>query len=240
MSLRGLNKTILVAAALSAASPVFAAQTKADYLFEVSGFGITNSMLTTWIFAIIIIALFRAMLCGGAKLVPSKGQLVIEAIVENLRSIMEPLLGKKAFKGAFPLLLGFFAYILIMNWSGLLPGVGSIGMEQIASGTECPEGFVPKEGAVNEYVKFVPFIRPADTDLNTTLALAIISRRRLLLAGSGPPSFTATAISRPIIVKIFPFAASFFSFLCLILANLECPDILIAPLSLLSSKSQYI
>lgn len=175
MSLRGLNKTILVAAAISAASPVFAAQTKADYLFEVSGFGITNSMLTTWIFAIIIIALFRAMLCGGAKLVPSKGQLVIEAIVENLRSIMEPLLGKKAFKGAFPLLLGFFAYILIMNWSGLLPGVGSIGMEQIASGTECPEGFVPKEGAVNEYVKFVPFIRPADTDLNTTLALAIIS-----------------------------------------------------------------
>lgn len=42
---------------------------------------------------------------------------------------------------------------------------------------------------------------------------------------SGPPSFTATAISLPIMVKIFPFAASFFSFLCLIFANLECPDI---------------
>ena len=51
-------------------------------------------------------------------------------------------------------------------------------------------------------------------------AFAITSRNLLLLEGSElPPSFTATAISLPIFVKIFPFAASFFSFLCLILAN---------------------
>ena len=43
-------------------------------------------------------------------------------------------------------------------------------------------------------------------------AFAITSRRRLLFAGSEPPSLTATAISRPITVKIFPFAASFLSF----------------------------
>ena len=56
-------------------------------------------------------------------------------------------------------------------------------------------------------------------------AFAITSRNLLLLEGSElPPSFTATAISLPIFVKIFPFAASFFSFLCLILANFECPD----------------
>ena len=36
---------------------------------------------------------------------------------------------------------------------------------------------------------------------------------------------SAIASSRPIFVNIFPFAASFFSFLCLILANFECPDI---------------
>ena len=68
-------------------------------------------------------------------------------------------MGKKAFKAAFPLLLGFFAYILMMNWSGILPGVGSIGIEKTVDGAE----------------KLVPFFRPADTDLNTTLALAIIS-----------------------------------------------------------------
>ena len=56
-------------------------------------------------------------------------------------------------------------------------------------------------------------------------ALAMTWASLKLLAGSGPPSFTATAISLPIMVKIFPFAASFFSFLCLIFANFECPDI---------------
>ncbi len=60
-------------------------------------------------------------------------------------------------------------------------------------------------------------------------ALAITWASLKLFAGSGPPSFTATAISLPMIVKIFPFAASFFSFLCLIFANFECPDISLCP-----------
>ena len=50
-------------------------------------------------------------------------------------------------------------FILIMNWSGLLPGVGSVGFEEA-------------KGSSHE---FVPLLRPANTDLNTTLALAIIS-----------------------------------------------------------------
>jgi len=54
-------------------------------------------------------------------------------------------------------------------------------------------------------------------------AFAITSRRRLLFAGSGPPpSFTATASSLPSFVKIFPFAASFFSFFCFIFAVFSC------------------
>ena len=61
------------------------------------------------------------------------------------------------------------------------------------------------------------------------LALAITCASLKLLAGSGPPSLTATAISRPMIVKIFPLAASFFSFLCLMFANFECPDIIYPP-----------
>jgi hypothetical protein len=57
-------------------------------------------------------------------------------------------------------------------------------------------------------------------------ALAITWANLELLAGSAPPSFTATAISLPKMVKILPLAASFFSFLCLIFANFECPDMI--------------
>lgn len=150
---------LIATAQFLGASATFGASVKADYLFNVCGFPITNSMFTTWIFTAVIIILFRLLIWKGAKLVPSCGQQIIESIIEGLRGIFEPLMGKKAFKGTFPLLLGFFSYILIMNWSGLLPGVGSVGLEQNVDGT----------------TKFVPFLRPANTDLNTTLALAIIS-----------------------------------------------------------------
>ncbi len=154
----GFSKKIFLSGAILLASQVlFASHEKAEHLFELGGIGVTNSMLTTWIFALVIIVLFRIMLGRGASLIPSKGQLVIETMIDSLGGIMEPLLGKKTFRAAFPLLLGFFSYILIMNWAGLLPGVSSIGI---------------KEGANGE---IIPFLRPANTDLNTTLALAIIS-----------------------------------------------------------------
>ena len=60
-------------------------------------------------------------------------------------------------------------------------------------------------------------------------AFAITSRNFELVAGSGPPAFTATASSLPIFVKIFPLTASVFAFLFLIVDHLLCPDIF-APL----------
>ena len=147
---------LIACAQFVGASATFAASVKADYLFDVCGLPVTNSMFTTWIFTAVIIVLFRLLIWKGAKLVPSCGQQIIESIVEGLRGIFEPLMGEKAFKGAFPILLGFFSYVLIMNWSGLLPGVGSVGLEKA-------DGHI------------IPFLRPANTDLNTTLALAIIS-----------------------------------------------------------------
>src|SRR5699024_6266346 len=56
------------------------------------------------------------------------------------------------------------------------------------------------------------------------LALATTSFNLLLVFGSGPPSRTAMAISRPILVNILPRCASVFSFLCLMVDHLLCPD----------------
>ena len=70
-------------------------------------------------------------------------------------------------------------------------------------------------------------------------ALAMQSFSFELEAGSGPPpSFTATASSRPILVKIFAFAPSVFSFLRLILFHLECPDISNPPKNKICWESQ--
>lgn len=120
---------------------------------------ITNSMMTGWgVSAAIII--FVSWLVGKPSVLPSKGQAVIESLITALRDLLEPIVGKKAFPFAFPLLVSFFIFILVQNWMGLLPGVGTIGMGHDVNG---------------QFHITRPFIRPFTSDFNSTIALAGIS-----------------------------------------------------------------
>jgi F-type H+-transporting ATPase subunit a len=137
---------------------VFAAsegvKTSATDLFSIGGIPISNSILTTWIIAALIIIGVR-LAVGTPKLIPGKGQSVVEGMAQGLRDALEPIVGKKMIGKTFPLLCGFFVFILLMNWSGLLPGVGTIKYSHDGHWLEA--------------------IRPANSDLNTTLGLAVIS-----------------------------------------------------------------
>ena len=127
---------------------------QAETLFKIGQFGVTNSILTTWILAAIIILAIR-VLVGTPKIIPSKGQALVENMASGLRDALEPIVGKNMIGKVFPTLCGFFIFILLMNWSGLLPGVGTIKYQH--------------DG------KWVEAIRPATSDLNTTPALSVIS-----------------------------------------------------------------
>ena len=123
-------------------------------LGSVAGFPITNGMVYTWIISLVIILIVRALI-QKPRLVPTKGQAVAETVIEGIYNLLTPIVGKRVAKQAFPILIGFFVYILMQNWSSLLPGVGTIGTF--------------KEG------HFTYFFRPSNADLNATLALAIVS-----------------------------------------------------------------
>jgi F-type H+-transporting ATPase subunit a len=123
------------------------------------GWAITNSMLTGWTVSLGVI-LFIVWLIGKPSILPSKGQAVIESLISGLRDLLEPIVGKKAFSFAFPLLVTFFIFILVQNWMGLLPGVGTIGWGHDADG--------------NFHIT-KPLIRPFTADFNSTIALAAIS-----------------------------------------------------------------
>jgi len=127
---------------------------QAETLFKIGQFGVTNSILTTWILAAIIILAVR-VLVGTPKIIPSRGQALVENMASGLRNALEPIVGKSMIGKVFPTLCGFFIFILLMNWSGLLPGVGTLKYQQGAH--------------------WVDAIRPATSDLNTTLALSVIS-----------------------------------------------------------------
>lgn len=130
-------------------------KTTATDLFEIGGWPISNSILTTWIIAGLIIIAVR-LLVGTPKIIPNRGQALVENVASGLRDSLEPIVGKRMIGKTFPVLCGFFVFILLMNWSGLLPGVGTI-KYQAANGD------------------WLDAIRPANSDLNTTLALSIIS-----------------------------------------------------------------
>jgi len=156
-------KVVLLAPALwlAATLPASAAEgveVVAPTVFHIAGFPVTNSMVTTWFFSLVLIALIRWAV-GRPKLIPSRGQTVVETLVGELRSLVELIVGPKMVDKVFPLLISFFIFILIMNWSGLLPFAGTFGIVHNENG----------------HLVLTTVFRPADSDLNTTLALAIVS-----------------------------------------------------------------
>lgn len=123
------------------------------------GWAITNSMATGWAISLLLVALIM-WLVGKPSVIPSKGQAVFESLLEGLRDIFEPIVGKKAFPTAFPILITFFIFILFHNWMGLIPGVGTMGWGHDVDG---------------HFHITRPLIRPHNSDFNGTIALAAIS-----------------------------------------------------------------
>ena len=124
------------------------------------GWHITSSMLTGWIISAVLVFLVLKLV-GKPQLLPTRGQAVFESLIEGLRDLFEPIVGKKAFPLAFPLLVTFFLFILFHNWMGLIPGVGTVGW-----------GHYDAEG---HFAITHPFIIPHNSDFNGTIALALIS-----------------------------------------------------------------
>src|SRR5258708_3819106 len=124
-----------------------------------NGWAITNSMVTGWAISAFIVILIL-WLVGKPKILPSKGQAIVESVIEALRDLLEPIVGKTAFPMAFPLLVCFFIFILVHNWMGLIPGVGTIGWGHEVDG---------------HFELTRPLIRPFNSDFNGTIALALIS-----------------------------------------------------------------
>jgi F-type H+-transporting ATPase subunit a len=84
-----------------------------------------------------------------------------EAVVEFFYERIEGIVGPKMARKTFPFLATLFIFILVANWFGLLPGVGTIGWG------EGQGFFVVKE-------VHVPLLRPATADLNLTLGMALV------------------------------------------------------------------
>jgi F-type H+-transporting ATPase subunit a len=129
----------------------------AETISTIGSFAITNSIFTSLIVSAIMIlfALYaRTRITNTNR--PTGLQNIVEAVLESLFNLVNSVTeNRKQSRFIFPFIASFFLFILLNNWLGLFPGVGSISVEF--------------------HHHLVPLFRPGTADLNTTIALAIFS-----------------------------------------------------------------
>lgn len=118
------------------------------------GVPITNTLLTSWV-ALAILIITAAILGSRLSYTPGRFQMLLESLVIYIRGFISETLEDDTWaRRIFPLLITLFLFIATCNLIEFVPGVGSV-------------GFFTTDG-------FVPLLRSVNTDLNVTLALAII------------------------------------------------------------------
>jgi F-type H+-transporting ATPase subunit a len=128
---------------------------------EVLGFfgalPITNTLLVSWVVMAFLI-IISILTTWRLKAVPSGLQNFFEMIIEGGYNTVEELAHSRA-KVFFPWVMTFFLFIICANWLGLFPGFTTVGFFENHDGHQT----------------FIPLLRSINSDLNMTLALALLS-----------------------------------------------------------------
>jgi F-type H+-transporting ATPase subunit a len=122
-----------------------------EVIFHVGGFPVTNTMVNVWL-AIVVFFIIGLMLRKRLALKPGKMQNFMEYFLEIMLGYFDQVTGdRKKTMRFLPIVGSVFFFILLSNWLGLLPGTGSI------------------------TIGHNMLLRPANTDLNLTVAMALVS-----------------------------------------------------------------
>jgi F-type H+-transporting ATPase subunit a len=130
----------------------------AEPIAHIGPLPITNALVTSW-GAVIIIVILAITLKATFKKVPGTIQQLFELIYEGGLSLADQVTNdRKKSEKLFPLVITIFFFVLINNWLGILP-LGGFGLVQQENGIS----------------SFIPFVRSGTADINTTIALAVMT-----------------------------------------------------------------
>ncbi|MEY2546347.1 MAG: F-type H+-transporting ATPase subunit a [Verrucomicrobiota bacterium] len=164
MSILAVAFSCALAASAFAAEPAKeeheAVPLKPQTVFQIGKFGVTNSMLVTWLVATGIIV-FAQMATRNIKQIPDGKQNFWEFLVESLHDFLESIIGRDLTRKTFWFFATIFIFILFVNWFGLIPGVGTIGWGHY-------------DAATNSFHVDRPLLRGGNADLNMTFAMAAV------------------------------------------------------------------
>jgi F-type H+-transporting ATPase subunit a len=130
----------------------------AEPIHHFDSFTITNSLLTSWV-AVLIIICISLILRFKLSNIPGKFQNIFEMVIEGALGLCDQVTNDRALSvRIFPIAISVFFFILVSNWLGIMP-LGGFGI--IEKG---------EHGLL-----FVPFLRGATADINTTISLAVMA-----------------------------------------------------------------
>lgn len=164
-----------------------------ERLFQLGPIAVTNSMFTMFIVMALIIIVGNRI-ARNAKLVPTHGQSIFEMIAEFLLELVESTGGKRLGRQVYPLVAALFIFIALANYTGVLPGIGTIYLKEsvpagehaalevasVATAPAIQEAAV--EGETNVPGRLALF-RPPNADLNMTLAMSVLTFVVVQIAG---------------------------------------------------------
>jgi F-type H+-transporting ATPase subunit a len=171
-----------------------------ETLTTLGPFHVTNSFFTM-VLVMVFLLVVGAAIARGAKLVPGRWQGMFEVAAEFILTLVESTGGRSFGRRLFPLIGAIFFFIVIANYSGILPGVGTIGFyrEEAAAGEavheeEAGEAAVEsttgeieaiegEELAEEDHTVLVPLFRAPNADLNMTLAMALVTFTTVQILG---------------------------------------------------------
>lgn len=206
------------ASAISASAQEAGVSQRAHELLHVGPLPITNTMITSWVVAVVVVLVIRLAVGRRPTLRPGRGQVVVETLVQGVLDLTSPIVGKKVERPTFPLLVGLFTFILLQNWAGLFPGVGTVMMWDPATR------------------HWEDFVRPGNTDLNLTFALslvAFIAWLYFILRYAGPAAVIRDLFGNKAEKGDMPIALYLFLYLLFFLVGVvEILSIMFRPVSL--------
>lgn len=127
---------------------------------HIGSFELRNTLLMSWITVLVLVVAAFKMRKTQYRLVPGKFQNFIESIVEGLYDFFQGVTqDAKQTKLFFGICATILIYLMFSNWLGLLPVVGPIGIYEEHNG----------------HTVLVPLLRSTYSDINMTLAIAVIS-----------------------------------------------------------------
>jgi F-type H+-transporting ATPase subunit a len=131
----------------------------AEPIFKIGNFQVTNSLFSSLLVTIFLVVIF-ILLRTKIKKIPHGIQNFFEMVLEFGLNFTDSITqNRKTSEKLLPVVLAFFLFILLNNWFGLLPIIGTVGFYEMHNG----------------HNTFIPFFRGGTADLNLTLALALFA-----------------------------------------------------------------